>query len=50
MDCIKDWKTGKVGGAYLFEKSRGKTQRETIRGQRLYCAITGNNREAPKLQ
>ena len=50
VDYIKDWKTRKVGGAFLFEKSRGKTEREVIGGRRLHCAFASDDGEVPKLQ
>ena len=50
MDCIKDWKTGEVGGAYLSEKSRGKAEKEVIGGRRLQQVATNNNSEGPRLE
>jgi len=49
MDCIKDWKTGEVGGAYLFEKSRGKAEKE-VGGRRLRQVATDDDGEGPRLE
>jgi len=49
MDCIKDWKTGEVGGAYLFEKLRGKAEKE-VGGRRLRQVATNNNGEGLRLE
>jgi len=50
MDCIKDWKTGEVGGAYLFEKSRGKAEKEVMGGRRLRQVATDDDGEGPRLE
>jgi len=50
MDCIEDWKTGEVGGAYLFEKLRGKAEKEVIGGRRLRQAAANNNGEGLRLE
>jgi len=49
MDCIKDWKTGEVGGAYLFEKLRGKAEKE-VGGRRLRQVATNNDGEGLRLE
>jgi len=50
MDCIKDWKTGEVGGAYLFEKSRGKAEKEVMGGRRLRQVATDDDGEGLRLE
>jgi len=45
MDC----KTGEVGGAYLFEKSRGKAEKE-VGGRRLRQVATNDDSEGPRLE
>jgi len=49
MDCIKDWKTGEVGGAYLFEKLRGKAEKE-VGGRRLRQVATNDDGEGLRLE
>jgi hypothetical protein len=45
-----EWKTGEVGSAYLFEKLRGKAERETIGVQRLQRAVADDDVEELRLQ
>jgi len=39
-----------VGGAYLFEKLRGRAEKEVIGGRRLRQVATNNNSEGPRLE
>jgi hypothetical protein len=53
MSCTRDWEAGEVGSAYLFEKLRGKTEREAIKDRRLHEAIpdtSDSGNSEPKLQ
>ena len=49
-DGIRDWKTGEVGGACLFEKSRGKTVKGAIVGRKLQCIVADDDDEEPRLR
>jgi hypothetical protein len=49
MGCTENWNAREVGSAYLFEKLRGRVEREAIKGRRLQHTVA-NDDDGPKLR